>query len=72
MKVTANALIKRINRKLKKQDEVLKTVRENSRLIYDLGRHYVPDIRRNFIIHRGVDLETLGRELGVLHELETL
>jgi len=61
--VTKGALIKRINRKLQHRDEQLRTARYVGREHYEdfnLGRYYV------------VDLERIGRELGVLGARENL
>jgi hypothetical protein len=67
--VTLRALAQRINRVLAKRDEQLKTTR-GGRARVDLGDHYVIDVARNFVIAKGVDLETWGRELGVLQPWE--
>lgn len=67
--VTSKALVARINRRLKRDDEVLRTSRSvRDRL--DLGQHYVLDWRRNFCVGTHVDVEALGRELEVLHAHE--
>ena len=69
-KVSQNAVIKRINRKLDKQGERLKTTRMNSRDYSSLGRHYTIDISGNFVVGSNIDLETYARELGVLQKHE--
>ena len=71
MKVTMQALIKRINRKLAHQDEKLRVARAE-RVRFDLGDYYVIDVSRNFVISKHVDPEELGRELGVLTEFEKI
>ena len=38
----------------------------------DLGRHYVIDLRSNCVLHKDVDLEEFGRELGVLRPYEAV
>jgi hypothetical protein len=69
MQVSLPALIKRINRRLRVDDEMLRTTRgERARL--DLGDYYVHDFRRNFITEHHVNPEDLGRELGVLSDNE--
>lgn len=69
MQVSLSALMKRINRRLRANDEMLRTTRgERARL--DLGDYYVHDFRRNLALDTHVDPERLGRELGVLREHE--
>jgi len=80
VQISERALIARINRKLTKDgDQRLKTARgfwdRNRGHWYpdsNLGRHYIIDINRNFIIGTGVDLEALGREMEVLNGWEEL
>jgi len=67
--VTMRALIQRINRKLAAQGEKLKTYR-GGRSEVQLGRYYIIDVRRNFLVAGNQDPEGLGRELGVLKEWE--
>ena len=69
--VTERALIQRINRKLWHDDQVLRKTR-GTRAQLDLGWFYVLDWRRNFVVEHDVDPESLGRELGVLAEYESL
>jgi hypothetical protein len=67
--VSLRALIARINRKLRHDGEILKTLRgERGRT--DLGDYYIVDIQRNCIIQTDVDPEKLGRDLGVLAKWE--
>lgn len=67
--VSQSALIKRINRKLAPDDEILRTAR---RYTSDCGWYYIHDVRGNFVTSTHVDPETLGRELGVLRSYETV
>jgi hypothetical protein len=67
--VTTRALLQRINRALKKDDEMLKTTR-GERGRSDLGDYYVLDLNRNFVTRHDVDPEALGRKLGVLKDFE--
>lgn len=69
--VSRRALFARINRHLKKDGEWLRASR-GERALQDLGEYYVIDISRNFVLHKDVDLEDLGRELGVLAAFEKL
>jgi hypothetical protein len=75
--VSERALLQRINRKLKPENETVKAARmynangvsyENS----NLGRFYSIDLERNHIIDHHIDLEAYGRELGVLAAWEEL
>ena len=69
--VSERALIARINRKLRADDEMLKTTR-SKRAEFDLGRYYVIDVRGPNIVHDHIDLEDYGRELEVLKPYEAL
>ena len=71
MPVTERALIQRINRVLKKQDEVLKATR-GARARQELGDFYILDFNRNRIIEKNVDPEEVGKELKVLLPYERL
>jgi len=67
--VSERAVIARINRKLKQDDEVLKATRgERARL--DLGDYHVVNYRGNYVAQMNCDPERLGRELGVLKPFE--
>ena len=69
--VTESALLRRINRALAKQWESVRTCREDSRAFGTLGRHYLVDACNNIVAYP-VDLETLGRELNVMGEQESV
>lgn len=75
--VSAGALLKRINRRLVKEDE--RVCRSRPRyyqgyVSYDdnTGEYYRIDVSRNFIIDKRLDLEELATELGVLGDGERL
>ena len=68
--VTMRAVIARINRKLKPDDEVVKVPRGRWR--QELGDYYVLDWHRNYIVDHHVDPEVLGRKLGVLGDWEEI
>lgn len=71
--ITERALVARINRKLEKEGEILRRCRENSRWFTDMGRYYTVDIVSNAVGARGVsDLESFGRDLGVVKAFERL
>ena len=67
--VTERALIQRINRALRKRDEVLKRTR-GTHALRDLGDYYVVDVRRNAVVAADVNPEAYGRELDVLAPYE--
>jgi hypothetical protein len=69
--ITMKAIVQRINRKLKADDEALKKTR-GTRAYLDLGDWYVLNVNRNWISAHHVDPEELGRELGVPQEWEVL
>ena len=63
--VSMRALLLRINRKLKKDGEVLKTLR-GDRYEQDLGRYYSVNWRTTGLPRRTWIPVALGRELGAL------
>jgi hypothetical protein len=67
--VTTRAVIARINRALKPDDQMLKITR-GARAQVDLGRYYVLNYMRNLIVKHHVDPETVARKLGVLKDYE--
>jgi len=67
--VSMRALVQRINRHLKENDEIMKSPR-GRRMRWDVGDFYVIDAKRNFVVSKDVDPEALGRELGVLKPWE--
>jgi hypothetical protein len=70
--VSTRALLARINRKLRADDEdIVVRATRGRRAILDLGYYYEHDFRRNFALNKDLDLEQYGRELGVLREHET-
>jgi hypothetical protein len=71
MPVTMKALTQRINRVLRRDEEMLRKTR-GARAIQDLGEWYVLNWNKNWIVHHHVDPEDLGREIGVLNKWEVL
>ena len=69
--IAKRAVVARINRKLKHDGRMLKTLR-GYKAQSDLGDYYVVDLDRNMIIETHVDPEAYGREIGVLEEWEVL
>jgi hypothetical protein len=69
--ITARALIARINRKLAPDMRGLRTAR-GARDRFDLGHHYVIDFTNGGAVEMHVDVEDLGRELGVLADYERI
>ncbi len=69
--VSARALLQRINRRLVKDDGMVKATRGN-RWRHELGDFYTVDIKRNAIIEKDVDLEALGRKMKALQRYERL
>ena len=67
--VTMRALIQRINRKLRQDDQRLRTARG---WFSNLGDYYVLDFKHNRIVRGHVEPEALGRDLGVLKDYEQL
>ena len=67
--ISVRAVIQRINRKLKQDNEMLKATR-GDRWRHELGDYYIANFARNFIVGKHVDPEALGRELGVVEQWE--
>jgi hypothetical protein len=63
--VKMNALIKRVNRVLNKNNERLQVLRGDQNL-NDMGRYFITDIVMNLVVAQHVDPVVVGRELGVL------
>jgi hypothetical protein len=70
--VSERALAARINRALAKQGQTLRRCRADSRWHRELGDYYAIDVDRNTCADTDIDLEALGREMGVLREFEKL
>jgi len=70
--VSERALIQRINRNLRPKSEQLHVCRKNSEWFHDLGRFHTIQHGTNQVGRRWLDLESYGRELGVLSKSETL
>ena len=69
--VSERALVQRVNRVLGKDDEQLKKAR-SGRTSQGVGEFYTIDIRRNCVVKQDVDIEKMGRTLGVLKNYEQL
>jgi hypothetical protein len=72
--ITVNVIIKRINRALARQGrsgQVLKKTRGYGMKL-DVGDYWIRDGFLNAVIDKFVDVEDLGRSLGVLRPGETL
>jgi hypothetical protein len=70
MTVSMNGLIKRINRKLGRDLEMLRKARGQEYI--DLGQYYVVNLSRNCVMRMHVDPVAFGRELGVLRANESV
>lgn len=69
--VSQQALIKRINRKLKQDGQQLKKAR-GERWKSTTGDYFIVDINRNYIVETHIDLEKYGRKIGALEAYEGL
>ena len=67
--ISTDALIARINRVLRRNDEVLRKSR-SMRMWLDCGNYYIVDVSMNAVVCQRIDPESLGRELGVLKPWE--
>lgn len=71
-KISENALLARINRKVAGENQTVRRCREGSASFPTLGRFYLIDAYRNAVEAMHLDLELLGRELGAIRADETL
>ncbi len=69
--VTLRALLQRINRRLLDDGETVRAAR-GDQARKDLGDYYRLDFKRNAVVEKDVDVEQLGRKLGVLQPYEHL
>lgn len=69
--VTSRALLQRINRRLRQEGEKVCAYRGGPSWT-QLGDYYRIDVSRNFLCEGHVDLEKLGRSVGVLRLYEAL
>ena len=65
------ALMQRINHNLRAGAQRLQTAR-SLQLEASMGHYFIVDLRRNSIQPQQIDLEELGRELGVLEDTEVV
>lgn len=68
--ITERALMQRINRFLAKKKQTLKKQRKNSKHLDETGEYYIIDFKNNKIVSTGINLEALGRNLGILKNNE--
>jgi len=68
-KISEQALMQRINLQLAKKDEILK--KSKGGLWHsDTGDYFIIDENTNSMVATNIDLEILGKELGVLKNYE--
>ena len=70
--ISEPALLKRINGKLAKSRAAIRRTRAGSRMELSCGVYYHIDYEFNALVESHVDIEALGRQLGVLGGMETL
>jgi hypothetical protein len=76
--ITARALLQRINRRLAKDDEMIRKSRPSydregyPHYDHNVGEYYRINTNRNWMVESDVSLEATGRELGVMAEWEAL
>jgi len=63
--------MQRINRALANEGQALKATRRE-RWQRELGDHFIVDTNLNIVVVQHCELDTLGTELGVLKEFETI
>jgi hypothetical protein len=70
--VSERAILARINRKLAKDQEVLRKCRRDNRSYHQLGDYYRIDVRCNGVVEMDVPLETIAKDLEVLKPWEEI
>ena len=71
-RVSRQALIARVNRRLAKQNESLRRCPENRSDYHTLGDFYVLDLSRNAVCKKHVDIQKFAKTLGALRPGERL
>jgi len=66
------AVVKRVNRRLAREDQILKCCRFACRNFHYLGRYYVVDGRTNFLATTHVNLDDLAREVRAMRPCEAI
>ncbi|GAB3377704.1 hypothetical protein [Azotobacter armeniacus] len=72
VKVTERALLARINRALRKDNQQLYRCREGSQAHGELGDFYAVDTALDVIMAKHIDLAMWARDMGVLPDWEEL
>lgn len=70
--VAERALLARVNRRLAKDGKTLRRNRPTDARLETMGRFCLIDTGRGAVGEHHVDLETLARQLGVLHDWEKI
>lgn len=73
--VGERAVLSRLNRRLKKDERVVKKSRQGTRAYAELGEFYMLDLSisgTGFVVEKDVDIDALARELGVLGVAEEI
>jgi hypothetical protein len=71
--VSARALLQRINRELAKDNGRTQVKKTRGRAaLEDVGEYYELDLYANVLVRHHINLEALGRKLGVLSAWEHL
>jgi hypothetical protein len=70
--VSKRALIARLNRKLRADDEIIKTTRGSTRARQEMGEFFVIDTRTRGMVADNIDLEDYGRSYECLQPYESL
>jgi hypothetical protein len=70
--LSKRAVIQRIQRKLAKRGQMLRTYRRTLLPFHGAGDFCVIDLSRNEVIDTQSDLEAFAKELGVIQEYEIL
>lgn len=71
LKVDEQAVIKRVNRVLAKEDLIVRKNRSPGRW-WEMGEYYVMLRSQNNVVSTNIDLEDWARESGVLAEYEAM
>ncbi len=70
--ISEQTLLRRVNRKLKHENTILKKCRTNSRDYATLGDYYEVDFMRNTIEAAHVDLIRWAKEMGCIKDYEVI
>jgi len=72
IKVSERAVFARLNRRLNRENLLLKKCRSNARDYQKLGDYFIVDMKMNAVVDMDIGLEAHCKKYGLLKEYEVL